>query len=240
MRQSFNRFTIKHLRGSKDMHRKIIGIFGMRAEAASAIDDLKRIGYRPDDISVVIHNAEEARKFEDETNTMVQEGATGGAATGGVIGGIGGLLAGLGALTIPGIGPLLAAGPLAAALAGTAVGAAGGGLIGGLIGLGIPEHEAQEYDAMVGKGRILVAVEAEESTRIDVYRIFQKNNSLNRRYDEELANPVATLAQTSSYRNIPAMGASNLDANRMDDSMAGMDTGLAGPENDPSRKLRRK
>ncbi|OWR29919.1 hypothetical protein CDO73_12625 [Saccharibacillus sp. O23] len=225
------------------MHRKIIGIFGMRAEAASAIDDLKRIGYRPDDISVVIHNAEEARKFEDETATMVQEGATGGAATGGVIGGIGGLLAGLGALTIPGIGPLLAAGPLAAALAGTAVGAAGGGLIGGLIGLGIPEHEAKEYDAMVGKGRILVAVDAEESNRMDVYRIFQNNNSLNRRYDEELANPRATAAQTSSYRDMPAMGASNLDANRMDNDLSDMNTGLASPadlENDRSRKLHRK
>ncbi len=213
----------------------------MRAEAASAIDDLKRLGYRPDDISVVIHNEEEARKFEDETTTMVQEGAAGGAATGGVIGGIGGLLAGLGALTIPGIGPLLAAGPLAAALAGTAVGAAGGGLIGGLIGLGIPEHEAQEYDAMVGKGRILVIVDSEEANRLDVYRTFQKNNSLNRRYDEELANPRPMAAQESSYRSMPAMGASNLDANRMDNSLNGIDSGLTRPtdlEDRSSHKIR--
>ncbi|WP_037290845.1 general stress protein [Saccharibacillus sacchari] len=224
------------------MNRKIIGIFATEQEASRAIEALKQSGYNSDDISAVTRSAEEARKFEDETVTLAQEGATGGAATGGVIGGIGGLLAGLGALAIPGIGPLLAAGPIAATLAGAAVGAASGGLIGGLIGLGIPEHEAKEYEALVGEGRILVIVDTEETNRSEIYRIFHENNSLNRRYDEEFADIHATTTDDPLYRETPAMGATNMDANRMDGTPVG-NRGLASPadlESDPNNPLDRK
>lgn len=56
-----------------------------------------------------------------------------------------GWLAGLGMLTVPGIGPLVAAGPIVAALAGIGAGGATGGLIGALVGSGIPEVEAKRY-----------------------------------------------------------------------------------------------
>jgi hypothetical protein len=74
-----------------------------------------------------------------------KEGAATGAVSGGVLGGILGLLAGIGALAIPGIGAVVAAGPLAAALVGAGVGAATGGLVGALVGLGIPKDEAENY-----------------------------------------------------------------------------------------------
>ncbi|MDO3410449.1 YsnF/AvaK domain-containing protein [Saccharibacillus sp. CPCC 101409] len=209
------------------MNRKVVGVFNSENEASNAIEQLKSSGYRADDISVVTRNKKDMKKIEEETGTMAPEGAAGGAATGGVLGGIGGLLAGLGALAIPGIGPLLAAGPLATTLAGVAVGAAGGGLVGGLIGLGIPEEEANEYNAMVDEGHILVIVDTEESNRSDVYRIFQDNRSLNRRYDNDYTSINQTAAANDTlYSDTPAMGASNLEANRMDGTSVG-DGGLA-------------
>jgi hypothetical protein len=86
-----------------------------------------------------------------------------GAGAGALVGSIGGLLVGLGALTIPGIGPILAAGPIAAALAGAGVGAAAGGVIGALADLGIPEDEAQHYAEGIRRGGTLVAVKTDDS-----------------------------------------------------------------------------
>ena len=79
------------------------------------------------------------------------------------IGGAIGLLAGLGALAIPGVGPLIAAGPIMGALSGAAVGGATGGLIGALVGLGIPEYEAKQYEGKIRGGNILVSVHTEDS-----------------------------------------------------------------------------
>jgi hypothetical protein len=90
-----------------------------------------------------------------------------GAATGGVLGGTLGLLAGIGALAIPGVGPLIAAGPLLAALSGAAAGATVGGIAGGLIGLGIPELEAKRYQNRIAEGNMLISVVAETGDDVD-------------------------------------------------------------------------
>jgi hypothetical protein len=90
------------------------------------------------------------------------KGAAAGAATGGVLGGAAGLAVALMGLTIPGIGPLVAAGPLAAALAGAGIGAVAGGLLGGLTSVGVPEHEAHVYAESVRRGGALVLVRADD------------------------------------------------------------------------------
>ena len=77
-----------------------------------------------------------------------------------------GLLAGLGALAIPGVGPLIAAGPIMGALAGLGIGGAVGGLVGALVGMGIPEYEAKRYEGRVNDGGILVSVHCESSDEI--------------------------------------------------------------------------
>ena len=82
------------------------------------------------------------------------------------MGGTLGLLAGLGALAIPGVGPLIAAGPIMGALAGLGVGGAVGGLVGALVGMGIPEYEAKRYEGRVKDGGILVSVHCESSEEI--------------------------------------------------------------------------
>jgi hypothetical protein len=98
-----------------------------------------------------------------------------GVATGGVLGGTLGLLAGIGALAIPGVGPLIAAGPLLAALSGAAAGAAVGGIAGGLIGLGIPEIEAKRYENRIAQGNILISVLAETSDEVTLAKNVLQN-----------------------------------------------------------------
>jgi uncharacterized membrane protein len=161
------------------MNKRIIGVFTSEHEASGAIEELKRHGFRTDDISVIARNKEDANSIREETGTRGPEGMASGAATGGVLGGVTGLLIGIGALAIPGIGPIIAAGPIAATLAGAAVGAGTGGLVGGLIGLGIPEDEAESYDRHVGSGHILVMVDAEGEQEQEVYHILEQYHALN-------------------------------------------------------------
>ncbi|MFH5185792.1 general stress protein [Paenibacillus sp. TAB 01] len=162
-------------------HQKIIGVFQTEGEAIQAVDALKKQGYRSDEISIVAKNKDDVAAIEKETGTKAPEGLAAGAATGGILGGTAGLLAGLGLLAIPGIGPILAAGPIAATLTGLAVGAGAGGIVGGLVGLGIPEDEANRYNDYVNNGHILVMVDAQaDKTRNDtVYDAFRTYNSLN-------------------------------------------------------------
>ncbi|MFS0637985.1 general stress protein [Mesobacillus foraminis] len=140
----------------------IVGVYDNEQEAISAVEDLKRQGYAAEDISVIGRNNEEVEEINDATGTKTEEGLAAGAATGGILGGLTGLLAGIGALAIPGIGPIVAAGPIAATLTGAAVGAGAGGLTGALIGMGIPEEDADRYEGYVKEGKILVVVERRE------------------------------------------------------------------------------
>ena len=74
-----------------------------------------------------------------------------------------GWLVGIGALAIPGVGPLIAAGPIVAALTGVGVGGAIGGIAGALIGMGIPEYEAKRYEGRIKEGGILLSVHCDDS-----------------------------------------------------------------------------
>lgn len=139
----------------------VVGYYDTEQEAVNAIEQLKSQGYRSEDISVISKNQHEVDHISSETDTKAPEGAATGAATGGVLGGLGGVMAGLGALAIPGIGPVVAAGPIIAGLTGAAAGAGVGGLAGALIGMGIPEEEAHRYNDYVNEGKILVLVDRE-------------------------------------------------------------------------------
>ncbi|MBD2860981.1 MULTISPECIES: general stress protein [Paenibacillus] len=162
-----------------DNEKKIVGVFDNEQEAIRAIEGLKRQGYSSDDISVISKSREELRRVEDETGSAAPEGAATGAAAGGMLGGVTGLLAGIGALAIPGIGPILAAGPIVATLTGAAVGAGAGTLVGGLIGLGFSESDAKQYNEYVEGGKILVLVRSDKERDPHVYETFRTNNSLN-------------------------------------------------------------
>lgn len=145
----------------------VFGIYATPGTAEAAVDHLIRKGFSNASISVLLPDDESTRAFAHEKNTKAPEGATAGVTTGGAIGGTLGLLAGIGALAIPGVGPLIAAGPIMASLAGLGIGGAVGGIVGALVGMGIPEYEAKRYEGAVKEGGTLLSVHCDTSEQID-------------------------------------------------------------------------
>jgi hypothetical protein len=148
-------------------------------DARDAVQELIDHGFRREDISLVA--ADERGKLQQTTATDMGDedmasGAATGAGIGAVLGGLGGLLVGLGALAIPGIGPVLAAGPLVSALAGAGIGAAAGGLVGALADLGVPEEQAEKYAEGVRLGGTLVTVSAADDMTGQVVSIMNGHN----------------------------------------------------------------
>jgi hypothetical protein len=145
----------------------VFGIYKTRDAAERAADALISAGFSNSDVSVLMPDKQSTREFAAEKNTKAPEGATAGAVSGGAIGGTLGLLAGIGALAIPGVGPLIAAGPIVGLLAGVGAGGAVGTLVGALVGMGIPEYEAKRYEGRVKDGGILLSVHCDTSEEID-------------------------------------------------------------------------
>ena len=144
----------------------VFGIYSTLSSADHATDTLVRCGFSPSDISALLPENLGSRHIGTAKATKAPEGAATGAGSGAVLGGALGLLAGIGALAIPGVGPLIAAGPIMAALAGVGVGGAVGGFTGALIGFGIPEYEAKRYEGRVQKGGILLSVHCDSSDAV--------------------------------------------------------------------------
>src|SRR5438270_12774780 len=141
----------------------VYGIYGSRGAAESAVDQLNAAGFRSEDISVLMQDNVGTKDFAHEKATKAPEGTTTGAVAGGAIGGTLGLLAGIGALAIPGVGPLIAAGPIMATLAGIGSGGLVGGIVGALVGMGIPEYEAKRYEGRIKEGGVLLSVHCDNS-----------------------------------------------------------------------------
>jgi hypothetical protein len=143
-------------------------IFPSRFGAETAVDRLLAAGFSHNDISVLMPDKGGTKEFATEKNTKAPEGTATGAGVGGAVGGTLGLLAGLGAIAIPGVGPLIAAGPIMGALAGLGVGGTVGGVVGALVGMGIPEYEAKRYEGRVKNGGVLVSVHCDSSDQVNL------------------------------------------------------------------------
>ncbi|HUQ04108.1 MAG TPA: quinol:electron acceptor oxidoreductase subunit ActD [Kofleriaceae bacterium] len=141
----------------------VFGLFSSREHLTSAINELTAEGFAPSEISALLPNVEATRDLAHEKHSKAAEGAAVGGVSGGVAGGTLGLLLGIGAIAIPGLGPLIAAGPILAALAGVGVGGTVGTFTGALIGMGIPEYEAKRYETHVKNGGYLMSVHADDS-----------------------------------------------------------------------------
>ena len=139
------------------------GIYASREMAENGVDRLVGAGFRNEDISVLLQDNVGTKDFAHEKHTKAPEGAATGAVAGGVIGGTIGVLAGIGLLAVPGLGPLVAAGPIIAALTGVGSGGVVGGIIGALVGMGIPEYEAKRYEGRIKEGGILLSVHCDDS-----------------------------------------------------------------------------
>lgn len=157
----------------------IVALYDDLEDARDTVEDLVDKGILREDISFVTRDvAGEYASYveEHEAGEDVAEAAAGGAVGGAVVGGLLGVLVGLGAFAVPGLGPIIAAGPVAAGLAGAATGAVAGGLLGALVEWGVPEEEAEYYTEAVRRGSTLVAVRATEARIDDVVQVMNEHN----------------------------------------------------------------
>jgi len=156
------------------MTKTVTGLYDDYTDARAAVSALEARGVPSDDISIISNNADD--RYTKETNAA--EGA--GAGIGAAVGGVGGLLTGLGIMAIPGVGPVVAAGWLAATAAGAAAGAVAGGAAGGLIGAmtesGVPEEHAHVYAEGVRRGGTLVTARVDESLYPEAEAILRQSN----------------------------------------------------------------
>jgi hypothetical protein len=157
------------------MARAVYGIYTDRMHAEEAVDSIRAAGFRPEDVSVLLPENVGSKDMGYERHTKAPEKATAGAAAVGVVGGALGWLIGAGLLAIPGIGPLMAAGPIMAALAGLGAGAVVGGLGGALIGMGIPEYEAKRYEGRIRSGGALISIHCPDNYTVNRARDILKH-----------------------------------------------------------------
>jgi hypothetical protein len=156
--------------------RTVTGLFDDYSDASAAVGALESAGVRSEDISIVSNNADSRQG--DKSNAA--EGAGTGAGIGAAVGGAGGLLTGLGLMAIPGVGPVVAAGWLAATAVGVAAGAVAGGAAGGIIGAltrsGVSEDDAHVYAEGVRRGGSLVTAKVDDALVPEAEAILQRSN----------------------------------------------------------------
>jgi uncharacterized protein (TIGR02271 family) len=166
------------------MAKTVVALMESPQEAENVVRDLtSTCGCDRSDIGMMARGSQQndAEVSINETSggedrSTVASGALKGAGTGAAVGGILGLAAGAAALTIPGIGPFIAAGPIAAGLAGAGIGAAAGGAIGALVHLGVPEEEAHYYAEGVRRGGTLLTVNASTDEMATCAAMVMKNH----------------------------------------------------------------
>ena len=151
----------------------VTGLFDTYSDAEAAVANLEAAGIASNDISIVSNNGD--GRYKNDNNAA--EGAGTGAGIGAGVGGAGGLLAGLGLLAIPGVGPVVAAGWLAAtavgAVAGAVVGGATGGIVGALTESGVSETDAHVYAEGVRRGGTLVSARVDETRQAEAEAILK-------------------------------------------------------------------
>lgn len=197
------------------MTKTVTGLFDNYTDASAAVSALEARGIPSRDISIVSNNGDNYHK--DDNNAAERAGT--GAGIGAVMGGAGGLLTGLGFMAIPGVGPVVAAGWLAATAVGAVAGAVAGGATGGMIGAltesGVPEDHAHVYAEGVRRGGTLVTAKVDDNLQLEAEAILERSNWVDpverrRAYSEqgwsrfdETAKPYGTVEIEQERRRYP-------------------------------------
>ena len=187
----------------------VFGIYPTRASIETTVSNLRAAGFRNTDISILLPQNSGSKDLAVEKTSKASEGTAAGAGTGAVVGGALGWLVGIGALTIPGIGPFIAAGPLVAALAGAGAVGTLAGIAGALVGLGIPEYEAKRYDGRIRKGGLLLSIHAD---------------------DANWTQKAKEILERTGAEDVASSGEANSDYARSDKPLPRMSTGGEGLE----------
>lgn len=159
------------------MSRTIVGLFDSHVHAENAARQIKDLGLRTDDISIIAKHGDE--KDDRVTATMtaggrrVNDNISDGVVTGGILGGLAGLLIGAGSMVIPGLGIIAAAGPITGLLSGAVT----GGIVGGLVDLGIPENRSKQYESDVRAGKILFSMKTDEDKTDRIASVLRSNGA---------------------------------------------------------------
>jgi hypothetical protein len=140
-----------------ESERAVVGVYDDRLAAERAVDALEQAGFSSDRIGFALRGDDVARggMIVDAEGTKDAKGAAAGAVTGGMVGGV---LAAAASMLIPGVGPIMAGGILAAFFGGAIAGTAVGGILGAMSGLGLSEDEARFYERHFSEGRAIVAI----------------------------------------------------------------------------------
>lgn len=187
------------------MKTTITRLFDHYGQAKIALQDLIDAGVPREDISIVANASDEA-DMEPHEASIAAEGAGAGAGIGGVIGGGAGLLACFGVITIPGLGPVVAAGWLAALaaglVAGAAAGAAAGGIVGALMESGVSEHQATIFAEGIRQGGTLLTVRIDEAFAEEVRATLDAHGPVDP--EQVTAQAQATRSPETGIDHIPA------------------------------------
>lgn len=177
----------------------VVGVFEDPRQAQQAIIELRRAGFREDEIGLVTPSTGHDRSDEavetpaDESGRHVETGAVTGAVAGAGAGALWAL--GIVAGVLPPLGPVVAGGILASILASAAGTAVAGGIVGALIGLGVPEEEAHYYEGEFKSGRTIVTVQT--AAHADEARsILQRFGA----YDRSSASAAGASAPMTAHR----------------------------------------
>lgn len=171
-----------------------IGVFANEEQARQAIDDLERAGFDQKEIGYLMRTAE-TEAADADRQSRVATGAIGGGVLGGVLGAAASLL-------IPGIGPAIAGGILAATFGGVVIGAAAGGVVGALTNLGVSEDDARFYQRELEAGRTIVTVKNSYGAA-EAANIMRRNGAYNAATPLADVNPSPTQRPTIDDDNLP-------------------------------------
>lgn len=169
------------------MAKTVVGLYDSYADAQQAYRDLLAAGFDSKNVSLIANDVARSGIGTEtaEPGAASDSAFAEGAGTGALAGGITGLIIGLAALAVPGIGPVLAIGPLAGLVGGAAVGLVIGGILGALIDVGVPEQHAQYYAEGVRRGGSVVTVQTDDQSAERAMDILDRHNAVD---VEERAN----------------------------------------------------
>ena len=142
------------------MAKTVVGLYNRFDQAQEVVNELVTAGIERENISMVASDSKGEHASQLQSDETQKRDPVSGAGMGAAVGGLAGLLVGFGALAIPGLGPVVAAGPLVAALSGAGVGAVAGGIAAALVDAGVSEADADIYAEGVRRGGTLLTVYA--------------------------------------------------------------------------------